>query len=189
MRVDAAATSTVEIKFATLHQEIGAKEGDRPRQCQDTRQVSAQQASSVVRGRACAHRASVHLSRSPLTQQPTTSELSRVQAQCAGVPTAQPPVQPAAMHCNLDAPPRATAAQGRPCPCPPLSLTLFATASRGRLSPLSLSLSLSTPPMPGPQGCEKLVGPTGLLKFCTRAAFLALRWLQNQIYSNETGAH
>ena len=50
---------------------------------------------------------------------------------------------------------------------------------------LSLSLSLSTPPVPGPQGCEKLHSPIELLTFCARMIFLAVRWLEKHKYSNE----
>ena len=49
--------------------------------------------------------------------------------------------------------------------------------------------SHSTPPMPGPQGCENLYSPIGLLTFRARTIFLAVRWLENRTYSNETVAH
>ena len=48
-----------------------------------------------------------------------------------------------------------------------------------------LSLPLR-PPMPPSQGCERLHSPFGLLTFRARIIFLAVRWLENQKYSNET---
>ena len=50
------------------------------------------------------------------------------------------------------------------------------------------TLSHPTPPMPGPQGCEKLHSPIGLLKLRARTIFLVVRWLENRKYSNETVA-
>ncbi len=51
------------------------------------------------------------------------------------------------------------------------------------------SLSLYHPPMPGPQGCEKLYCPLGLVKIRARITILEVRWLENKKYSNETVAH
>jgi len=47
------------------------------------------------------------------------------------------------------------------------------------------ALSPSTPSMPGPQGCEKLHRPIGLVTFCARMIFLAVMWLEKQTSSNE----
>ena len=57
------------------------------------------------------------------------------------------------------------------------------------MTELSLTLRFL---MPGPQGCEKLHSPIGLFEFCARTIFVALRWLQNQIYyifKQEGGAY
>ena len=40
--------------------------------------------------------------------------------------------------------------------------------------------------MPRPQGCEKLHSPLGLVIFCAHITFLAVRFLENQTYSNDT---
>ena len=50
------------------------------------------------------------------------------------------------------------------------------------------ALSPYTPPVPRPQGCEKLHIPIGLLTFCARSTFLAVRWLEHEQYSNEVVA-
>ncbi len=36
--------------------------------------------------------------------------------------------------------------------------------------------------MPGPQGCEKLYSPLGLVRHRARITFLAVRWLEKQTY-------
>ena len=61
--------------------------------------------------------------------------------------------------------------------------------ARGTAMLCTYAVPPCTHPMASPQGSEKLYGPIGFLKLCTRVIFLAVRWLENQMYLNETVAH